>query len=81
MRVFEPSAPERELPALLVFWAYKQNELFFSRIRIVFLGSAKTGVLRKQNPGFCAARAAIERLLERFSRFRRPNPVISNGAR
>ena len=38
--------------------------------------SAKTGVLRskqkprfKQNPGFCAARAAIGRLLERFSRF------------
>ena len=47
-------------------------------MRIIFLGSAKTGVLRKQNPGFCAARAAIERLLERFSRFRRPNPVISN---
>ena len=29
--------------------------------------SAKPGVLRKQTPGFCAARAAIERLLKRFS--------------
>ena len=60
---------------------FSAGEEFFSRMRIIFLGSAKTGVLRKQNPGFCAARAAIERLLERFSRFRRPNPVISNGAR
>ena len=41
----------------------------------------KTGVLRQQNPGFCAARAAIERLLKRLPRFGRPNPVISNGAR
>ena len=39
--------------------------------RTVFGGSfsAKTGVLRKQNPGFGAARSAIEHLLKRFSRF------------
>ena len=31
------------------------------------------GGLRKQNPGFCAARAAIGRFVKRFSRFGRNN--------
>jgi hypothetical protein len=33
-----------------------------------------------QNPGFCAARAAIERHLKRFSRFGGKNPAVFNGA-
>ena len=28
--------PEREFPALLVFWAYQQNQLFFGRGQFLF---------------------------------------------
>jgi len=43
--------------------------------------SAKTGVLlAAQNPGFCAACAAIERHSKRFSRFGGKNPAVFNGA-
>ena len=42
--------------------------------------SAKTGVLRKPNPAFCAARAAIERrLLARLFAFGTQKPAVFNG--
>ena len=57
------------------FSSAQQATCFRAPARNFFWGSfsAKTGVLRKQNPGFCAARAAIGRLLKRFSRFGRKN--------
>ena len=58
------------------FNSAQQATCFRASARNFFWGysiGTKTGVLRKQNPGFCAARAAIGRLLKRFSRFGRKN--------
>ena len=67
---------------LCVFTTDPPSGYMFSRVSAKFIFfaplafSARTGVLRKQNPGFCAARAAIEHLLKRFSRFGRKSRLF-----
>ena len=63
--------PEERNVRFLRDSARPRKRIISPRIRIIFIGSSKPGVLRKKNPGFCAARAANERLFERSPRFGR----------